>query len=76
MLSKSLILFSVDEQGCIPSLLFDMRPNYGEGNEDDGNLMELIGVMGTFVAAAEAVNNFYFSSIVQFSCLVVTLFIE
>ena len=32
MLSKSLIQFSVDE-GCVPSLLFDLRPNYGGGNE-------------------------------------------
>ena len=30
MLSKSLIQFSVDGQGCVPSLLFDLRPNYGE----------------------------------------------
>ena len=34
MLSKSLIQFSVDGQGYIPSLLFDLRPNYGGGNED------------------------------------------
>ena len=27
MLSKSLIQFSVDGQGCVPSLLFDLRPN-------------------------------------------------
>ena len=32
MLSKSLIQFSVDGQGCVPSL-FDLRPNYSEGNE-------------------------------------------
>ena len=66
MLSKSLIQFSVDVWGCVPSLLFDMKPDYGEGNEDDGNLIELIGVMETFAAAAEAVNNLYFS-VVQFS---------
>ena len=34
MLSKSLIQFTVDGQGCVPSLLFDLRPNYGGGNED------------------------------------------
>ena len=28
MLSKSLIQFSVDGWGCIPSLLFGLRPNY------------------------------------------------
>ena len=34
MLSKSLVQFSVDERGCVPFLLFDLRPNYGGGNED------------------------------------------
>ena len=37
MLSTSLIQFSVDGQGCVPSLLFDLRPNYGGGNEDNGD---------------------------------------
>ena len=36
VLSKSLIQFSVDGRGCVPSLLFDLRPNYGGGNEDNG----------------------------------------
>ena len=35
MLSKSSIQFSVDGWGCVPSLLFDLRPNYGKGNEDN-----------------------------------------
>ena len=39
MLSKSLIQFSVDGWGCVPSLLLDLRPNYGRGNEDSGNLL-------------------------------------
>ena len=39
MLSKSLIQFSVDGWGCVPSLLFDLRPNYGGGNEDNGHLL-------------------------------------
>ena len=39
MLSKSLIQFSVDGQGCVPSLLFDLRSNYGRGNEDNGDLL-------------------------------------
>ena len=30
MLSKSLIQFSVDGWGCVPSLLFELRPNYVE----------------------------------------------
>ena len=42
MLSKSLIQFSVDGQGCVPSLLFDLRPNYGGGNEDNGDLLEKV----------------------------------
>ena len=32
MLSKSLIQFSVDGWGCVPSLLFGLRPNYDRGN--------------------------------------------
>ena len=39
MISKSLIQFSVDGWGCVPSLLFNMRPNCGGGNEDNGNLL-------------------------------------
>ena len=35
MLSKSLVQFSVNGQGCVSSLLFDLRPNYGGGNEDN-----------------------------------------
>ena len=39
VLSKSLFQLSVDGQDCIFSLLFDLRPNYGEGNEDNGDLL-------------------------------------
>ena len=39
MLSKSFIQFSVERQGCVPSLLFDLRPNYDGGNEDNGDLL-------------------------------------
>ena len=42
MLNKSLIQFSVDGQGCVPSLLFDLRPNYGGGNEDNGELLQKV----------------------------------
>ena len=38
MLSKSLIQFSVDGWNCVPSVLFDLGPNYGVGNEDNGDL--------------------------------------
>ena len=40
MLSKSLIQFSVDGWGCVPSLLFDLRPYYGGGDEDNGDLLQ------------------------------------
>ena len=39
MLSKSLIQFSVEGQRCVISLSFDLRPKYGGGNEDNGNLL-------------------------------------
>ena len=45
MLSKSLIQFSVDGWGCVPSLLFDLRPNYGENNEDNGDLLHKVPCM-------------------------------
>ena len=40
MFIKSLIQFSVDGQGCVPSLLLDLRPNYDGGNEDNGGLLQ------------------------------------
>ena len=42
MLSKSLIQFSIDGWDCVPSLLFDLRPNYGGGNEDNGDLLQKV----------------------------------
>ena len=42
MLSKSLIQFSVEGWGCVPSLLFDLRPNYGGGTEDNGDLLQKV----------------------------------
>ena len=42
MLSKSLIQFFVDGQGCVPSLLFDLRPNYGGGNEENGDILQKV----------------------------------
>ena len=38
MLSKSLIQFSVDGWGCVPSL----RPKYGGGKEDNGDLLQKV----------------------------------
>ena len=47
ILSKSLTQFSgfSDGLGCVLSLLFDLRPNYGGGNEDNGDLLKK--VLGT-----------------------------
>ena len=42
MLSKSLIQFSVDVQGYVPSLLFGLRSNYGGGNEENGDLLQKV----------------------------------
>ena len=39
MLNKSLIQFSVNGHGCVPSLLFDLKANYGGGTEDKGDLL-------------------------------------
>ena len=39
MLSKSSIQLFVEGWGCVPSLLFDLRPNYGGGNEDNRDLL-------------------------------------
>ena len=44
MLSKSSIQFSVDGCGCVPTLFFDLRPNYGGGNEDHGDLLQKVHV--------------------------------
>ena len=45
MLSKSLIQFSVDGRGCVPSLLFDLRATCGGGSEDNGNLLQKVHAM-------------------------------
>ena len=42
MLSKSLIQFSVDGRGYIPSPLFDLRPNYSVGNKDNGDVLQQV----------------------------------
>ena len=42
MFNKSLVQLSVDWLGCVPSLLFDLRPNYGGGNEDNSDLLQKI----------------------------------
>ena len=58
MLSKSLIQFSVNEWGCVPSLLFDLRPNYGGGNEDNGDLLQKVpACTATFSALSPAASH-------------------
>ena len=42
VLSKSLIQFSVNGWGCVPSLLSDLMPNYGGGNDDNGDLLQKV----------------------------------
>ena len=42
MLSKSLIQFSIDGRGCVPSLLLDLRPKYGGGDENNGDLLQKV----------------------------------
>ena len=42
MLSESFTQFSVDGWGCVPSPLFDLRPNYGGCNEDNGDLLHKV----------------------------------
>ena len=40
MLSKSLIQFSVGGWGRVPSRLFDLRPQCGGGDDDNGDLLQ------------------------------------
>ena len=42
MLSKSLIQFSIEGWGCVSSLFFDLRPNYGGGNEDNVDILQKV----------------------------------
>ena len=45
MLSKSLIQFYFEGLGSVPSLSFDLRPNYGGGNENNGDLLQKVPCM-------------------------------
>ena len=44
MLSNSVFQLSLDGWGYVPSLLFDLRPNYGAGNEDNNDLQKVPGM--------------------------------
>ena len=39
--SKSLVQFSVDGWRYVPSLLFGLNPNYGRGNDGNGDLLQM-----------------------------------
>ena len=54
MLSKSLIQFSTDGWGCVPSLYFGLKPHYGRGNGGNGNFLQknLYRTPKTFVVSA------------------------
>ena len=41
-LTKSLIQFSVNGQGCVSSLLLALKPNYDGGNEYNGDLLQKV----------------------------------
>ena len=45
MFNKSLIQLSIEGWGCVPSLLFDLSPNYGGGDEDNGKLLQKVSCM-------------------------------
>ena len=54
MFSKSLIPFSVDGWGCIPSLLLDLRSYYGGGNEDNGDLLQKVPCKHCYIQCPES----------------------
>ena len=61
MLNKSWIQFSVDGQGCVPSLLFGLRPDDGGGNEDDGDLLRKVPCLHRCSAPDPAAGHLWLS---------------
>ena len=57
MLSKSLIQFSVDGWGWVPSLLLHLRPNYGGGKEDNSDLVKKVPCTAALGAPEPAVGH-------------------
>ena len=53
MLSKFLVQFPVDGQGCVPSLFFNLRPNYGGGSEDNGGLLQKVHAHSATLSAPD-----------------------
>ena len=58
MLRKISIQFSVDGWDCVPSLLFYLRPNYGGGNEDNGDLLQNVPCCHYCSAPSPAAGHF------------------
>ena len=55
MFSKSLVQFSVDGQGCVPSLLFDLRPGGGGGGGYEVEVeVEVVRIMATSFSRSRA----------------------
>ena len=54
MLSKSSIQFSVDEWGCVTSLLLDLRTNYGGGNKDNYDLFQKVPCMHCYTQCPQS----------------------
>ena len=54
MFSKSLFQFPIDGWGCVPSL-FDLRPNYGGGSEDNGDLLQMSHAFTAVLSAPNCV---------------------
>ena len=54
MLSKYLIQFSVDGRGWVPSLLFDLRQNYGGGHVDNGDLLPKVPCMHCYTQCPQS----------------------
>ena len=65
MLSKSLIQLSVDEQGCVPPVIY-LGPDHGRGNEDNGDLLQKVACIHCSLSppnpAAGHLRPTYFSS--------------
>ena len=53
--SKSLSQFSVDGQGCVPSLFFNLRPNYGGGSEGNDGLLQKVHAHSAALSAPDPV---------------------
>ena len=54
MIGKSLMQFSVDGQGCVPSLLFGLRPHYGGGDEGNGDLLQKVPCIHCYTQCPQA----------------------